>query len=72
MSLQRQHFLLSYLKTLSVGPAGFEPETLRSADRRSSNWANQAAVFFAVLNMPIILYFVISILLFRSSYSNTC
>ena len=22
MSLQRQHFLLSYLKTLSVGPAG--------------------------------------------------
>ena len=25
MSLQRQHFLLSCLKTLSVGPAGVEP-----------------------------------------------
>ena len=24
MSLQRQHFLLSYLKTLSVGPAGVQ------------------------------------------------
>ena len=23
MSLQRQHFLLGYLKTLSVGPAGY-------------------------------------------------
>ena len=27
MSLQRQHFLLIYLKTLSVGPEGFEPAT---------------------------------------------
>ena len=35
MLLQRQHFLLSYLKTLSVG---------RSADRRLSHWANRAAV----------------------------
>ena len=44
MSLQRQHFLLSYLKTLwlLVWP-GFEPVTSRSADRRSPNWANQAA-----------------------------
>ena len=44
MSLQRQHFLLSYFKTLSVCPAGFEPVTARSADRKSPNWANQAAV----------------------------
>ena len=44
MSLQRQHFLLSYLKTLSVGPAGFETTASRSADRRSPNWANRAAV----------------------------
>ena len=29
MSLQRQHFLLSYLKTLSVGPAGVWPATCR-------------------------------------------
>ena len=27
-SLQRQHFLLSYLKTLSVGPAGFRTRDL--------------------------------------------
>ena len=41
MSLQRQHFLLSYLKTLSVGPAGIWTATSRPADRRSANWANQ-------------------------------
>ena len=28
MSLQRQHFLLSYLKTLSVGPAGVRTHDL--------------------------------------------
>ena len=44
MSLQRQHFLLSYLKTLSFGPVGVEPANSRSADRRSPNWANQATV----------------------------
>ena len=42
MSLQRQHFLLSYLKTLSIGPVGIKPETPPSADQRSPNWANQA------------------------------
>ena len=30
MSLQRQHFLLIFLKTLSVDLAGFEPLTSRS------------------------------------------
>ena len=44
MSLQRQHFLLSYLKTLSFGPPGFEPATSRSADGHSPRWANQAVV----------------------------
>ena len=29
MSLQRQHFLLSYLKTLGVGPAGVRTHDLR-------------------------------------------
>ena len=29
MSLQRKHFLLSYLKTLSVGPAGARTHDLR-------------------------------------------
>ena len=38
-----KHFLLSYLKTLNVGPAGFEPAASRLADRRLSNWANWAA-----------------------------
>ena len=41
MSLQRQHFHLSYFKTLSVGLAGFEPVTSRSADRCSPNKTNQ-------------------------------
>ena len=44
MSLQRQHFPLSYLKTLSVDLAGFEPVNSRSADRRSPNRSNQAAI----------------------------
>ena len=39
MLLQRQHFLLSYLKTLRVGPRpGFEPRASRSADRRLSHY----------------------------------
>ena len=32
MSLQRQDFLLSYLKTLTVGLAEFKPATFHSAD----------------------------------------
>ena len=44
MLLQRQHFLLSYLKTQSFGPSGFEPTASRSADRRSPNCANREAV----------------------------
>ena len=44
MLLQRQHFLLIYLKTLSVGPAGVEPTASHSADWRLFHWANQAAV----------------------------
>ena len=44
MLLQRQRFLLSYLKTPSVGPAGIEPTASRSADRRLSHWAHRAAV----------------------------
>ena len=44
MSLQRQHILLSYFKTLSVGPVwGHEPETSRTVVRRSTNWANRSA-----------------------------
>ena len=44
MLLQRQHFLLSYLKTLSVGPAGVWTHDLPLSRPVLSNWANQAAV----------------------------
>ena len=42
MLLQRQYFLLCYLKNLSIGPAGVASS--RSADRRLSHWANRARV----------------------------
>ena len=43
MLLQRLQFLLSYLKTLSVGPAEVWTYGLpRSADRRLPHWANRA------------------------------
>ena len=44
MSLQRQHFLLSYLKTLSVGQAGIQPVSFHSADLCYPSLANQMAV----------------------------
>ena len=39
MQLQRQHSLLSYFKTLSIGPAGVELTTSRMTTRSSANWA---------------------------------
>ena len=43
MSLQRSHFLLSYFKTLSVGPAGVELTTESHVTARcSTNWATGA------------------------------
>ena len=39
MKLQRQHFLLSYFKTLSDDPAGVELTTSRMTARCSTNWA---------------------------------
>ena len=47
MSLQRQHFLLSYLKTLSVGQAGVRARDLPLTRPFSPNWANQATVLFS-------------------------
>ena len=46
MSLQRQHFLLSYLKTLSVGPARVWTRNLPLSGR-ALNWDNQAAAKFS-------------------------
>ena len=41
---------LSYFKTLSIGPApGIKPATSRSAVKRSTNWANHAAVIILTL-----------------------
>ena len=47
-SLERQHFLLRYLKTLSVCSARVWTATSLSTDPRSPHWANQAAVSFQV------------------------
>ena len=52
MSLQKQPFFLSYLKTLGVGPAGTWTSglplgrlgRLGRLDRRLSHWADRAAV----------------------------
>ena len=41
-TLQRQHFLLSYLKTLSVDPAGVELTNSLVTTRCSTNWATGA------------------------------
>ena len=38
---RKQHFLLSYLKTLNVGPAGVWTHGLLLSSTSSSNWANQ-------------------------------
>ena len=48
MSLQRQHFLLSYLKTPSVGQAGVRTRDLPFTRPFSPNWANQATVLFSI------------------------
>ena len=50
MSLQRQQFLLSYLKTLNVGPAGVRARDLPlSRPTLSQLSRNQAAVLQVVL-----------------------
>ena len=68
MALQRWHFLLSYLKTLSVGPARFEPMISRSADRRSPNWANQAVVFVWLVPVRLLLLSIIAVLYHVNGY----
>ena len=42
MLFQREHFLLSYFKTLIVGLTGVELTTSRVIARSSTNWANGA------------------------------
>ena len=52
-SLQRQHFLLSYLRPWVLVRPGLEPAASRSADRRLSNWANWAAVAYLQILMLV-------------------
>ena len=48
---------LSYFKTLSIGPTpGIEPVTFPSAVKRSTDWANPAAIKIICLVKPSILY----------------
>ena len=48
---------LSYFKTLSIGPTpGIEPATFPSAVKRSTDWANPAAIKIICLVKPAILY----------------
>ena len=50
MSLERQHFLLSYLKSLSVVPAGVRtPDLPLSRPALPHCWANQGAVILRTL-----------------------
>ena len=42
---QREHLLLDYSKTLSVGPAGNRTRASRTIDWYFTNKANQAAVY---------------------------
>ena len=62
-SLQRQHFLLSYLKTLSVGPVGVRTRGLPLGDRCSPNWANQVQLFFKFITdrfrVAVLLYSIV-------------
>ena len=43
---QRQHLLLNYFKTLSVGPAGNRTQASRTIDWHLTNWANHAVSDF--------------------------
>ena len=56
MSLQRQHFLLSYLKTLSVGPAGVRTHdlphgnpVLNQLSQPVGGYSNDISQFTAIL-----------------------
>ena len=51
MSLQRQHFLLSYLKTLSVGPAGVRARDLPLSSPALSQ-LSQTGGSFVLSNLP--------------------
>ena len=48
MKLQRQHFLLSYLKTLSVGPVGVSNSRPPASHRCTTKWATGARINFSL------------------------
>ena len=51
MSLQRQHFLPSYLKPWVVVRPGFQPTTSRTVVQYSTKWANQLEVTLLCLRL---------------------
>jgi len=65
MSLQRQHFLLSYLKTLSVGPAGVRTRDLplsRPAFSQLSQPGGDSITIIILILIIIIIIIIIIIL----------
>ena len=78
MSLQRQHFLLNYLKTPSVGPAGLWTRGLPLSKLALSNWANQAAVYVSIRPVSVLYGLQISVVLtlrhsrFRETWNPSC
>ena len=71
-AVQRQNLSFSVsFKTLSIGPApGIEPATSRSAVKRSTDWANPAAVKMVPWNIKTF-YFFLFLLLFLLYYEYT-
>ena len=54
MMEQRQHLLLNYFKTLSVGPAGNRARASRTIDWHLTNLAIQAAIYVCSSKITII------------------
>ena len=57
---QRQHFLLNYFKTLSVGPARNRTRASRTIDRHLTNQTNRTAVSLISLINPYISYAIVA------------
>ena len=74
MKLQRQHFLLSYFKTLSNGPAGVELATSRRVAQCSISWAtgsNPSMNERKLIDLPIYSFYSESISYVCSDFSTT-
>ena len=60
MLKQKQHLILSYFKTLSVGQVGNQTRASHRADWHLTNWANQVAITIKIYyNYNYYYYFVV-------------